>query len=250
MKLVIFSSNTKCANVGLKELINKRHEDIKAFIIVDKIKGRITSKLKLAYKYLKKFSLYFLMYKLYDGFGGNKVIKLVKHYKIPVIKIKNINDDNVLKYLKKINPDLTICFFIHQILKKNLISIPKYGTLNAHGSLLPKYKGAAQYFWYLYNGDKTGGITIHYMEEGLDTGDIILQKSFLIEKNDSMFSVHMKIGNLAAKLFDDVIDLIKNGTVKPIKQKITDSHYLTLPTNKEMKKFKEKKLKIFSKKLI
>ncbi len=245
MRIVIFSSNSKAANAGLKDLILKRKSDIVALIIVNQLKGGLYRQFLAFLRYAKRTSLLFLVYKLYESMGSSEVTDTAKKLGIPVIKAADVNDKEFLENLKVLKPDLTLCLFANQMLKKQVISIPKLGTLNAHGSLLPKYRGAAQYFWYLFNGDKKGGVTVHYMDEGLDTGDIVLQKEFDIKKDDSMLSLHIKIGKTATGLYDKVIELFKNKKAKRIPQAKANTSYLTLPTRNEMGQFRKKGHKIF-----
>jgi|TARA_Y100000310_G_scaffold235895_1_gene239061 methionyl-tRNA formyltransferase len=245
MRIVVFSSNSKSANAGLKDLIGKRNKEIVALVIVTQLKGSLFKKISSFNKYLKRTSPIFLLYKIYEGLGGSEVINSAKKYGIPIIKTNDINDTRLLEKIKALKPDLSLCFFANQILKKPIISAAKLGTLNIHGSILPKYKGAAQYFWYLYNNDKKGGVTIHYMDEKLDTGDMISQETFTIKKSDSMYELHMKIGKIGAKLYDKLIDPFKSKKIKRIPQRKDKGSYLTLPTRKEMKVFRKKGLNIF-----
>jgi folate-dependent phosphoribosylglycinamide formyltransferase PurN len=245
MRIIVFSSNSKSANSGLAYLIKKRKNEIAAIVIVSQLKGSLFKRISSFFKYLRRTSLLFLLYKLYEGFGSSSVFNFAKKNGIPVIKANDINDPSLLDEIKKIKPDLSLCFFANQIMKRSIISAARFGTLNIHGSILPKYKGAAQYFWYLYNDDSEGGVTIHYIDEKLDTGDIIIQKKFHVKKSDSMYSLHLKIGKIGGELYDKVIDSFKNGKIRRKPQIKDKGGYLTLPTSREMGNFREKGLKIF-----
>lgn len=244
MKLVIFASNSKATNIGLKWLISKRKAEIGAIIIVEQLKGGLFRKLKSFFKYLKRTSLIFIAYKIYDGMGSKDIIRIAKENKIPLIKTRDVNEKMVISVLESVKPDLSISYFTQQIFKEPLISLPKLGTINIHGSLLPKYKGAAQYFWYLHNNDKKGGITVHYVDENLDTGDIMLQSSFDI-KNETMKSLHIKIGEEGARLAQKALDLMENKKFVRKPQGKSESGSLTLPTGKDMKEFRKMGLKVF-----
>ncbi len=88
------------------------------------------------------------------------------------------NSSDLENWIQSKNPDLIIIYSMSMLLKKNIFEIPKYGTINLHPSLLPKYRGPNPIFWQYYFFEKKGGITLHYIDEGEDTGDIIYQKSF------------------------------------------------------------------------
>lgn len=242
LNLALFSSNSKSSNIIVKDLIEKRHQEIKLLVITSQIKGNTIDKLKTLYKYSKKTSQKFLIYKVYESYGGNSAIKLAKKYHIPIIHVQDVNDYKLINKIKSINIDLNINCFANQIFKKEVIQSAKKGTLNIHGSLLPKYRGSAQYFWYLYNNDSWGGVTIHFMDEGLDTGDILLQEKFKINAEDTMLKLHYKISQLGAKLCNEVVDRLETNSIKAFTQPIHAGSYLKIPTKEEMKSFSVSKI--------
>ena len=98
-----------------------------------------------------------------------------------------------------------------KILPKELLDIPKYGCINVHGSLLPKYRGAAPIQWAVLNGDKVTGITTMYMAEGMDTGDMILKEEVEIGENETTGELWDRMANVGAKLLVDTVKLIEAG---------------------------------------
>ena len=245
MRIILFSSNSKVSNKCLDNLIDRYSNEIVALVIVPQIKGNLFKQAETTIKYLRRTSFSFFFYKIYESFGGKRIIKKAKKYGINIIKAKDVNDPELIKHIKILNPDICLFCFVNQILKKPIISVAKCGSLNAHGSLLPRYRGAAQYFWYLFNKDKIGGVTIQFMDEKLDAGDIIVQKKFPIKKEDSMFSIHMKIGELSGILYSKVIEMIRKNRLKRHSQSKNNSSYHTIPTKDEMKEFKERGLKVY-----
>ena len=101
-----------------------------------------------------------------------------KKEKIPYYYMNKGSDKNLENWVKCINPDIIVVYSMSQLLKENIFSIPKYGTINLHAGLLPNYRGPFPYFWMYYNTDKKGGVTVHYIDEGEDTGDIIYQEVY------------------------------------------------------------------------
>ena len=95
---------------------------------------------------------------------------------IPVYQPVKLKDSDSYEIIKELNPDVIVVVAYGQILPENILNIPKYGCINVHGSLLPKYRGAAPIQWSVLNGDKVTGVTTMYMEKGLDTGDILETK--------------------------------------------------------------------------
>ena len=120
--------------------------------------------------------------------------------------------------LSKLSPDLIIVVAYGKILPKNVIDYPKYGCINVHGSLLPEYRGAAPMQRAIIDGKEKTGITIMYMAEGLDTGDMLLTREILIDENDNFENIHDKLGILGAQMLQEIIPILQNGTAVRIPQ--------------------------------
>jgi methionyl-tRNA formyltransferase len=115
-----------------------------------------------------------------------------------------------------------------KIIPKEILDAPKFGFINVHTSLLPKYRGAAPIQWALINGGKETGVTVFKLKETLDTGDIILQKSIKIEDDDNTETLSVKLFDLGGKLLLEALDLIKNGKAEYKPQKEADASYAEL----------------------
>ena len=145
---------------------------------------------------------------------GNKLIpSSVKEYafknNIPVYSPNQIkNNEDFLKQLRELMSDLFIVIAYGKILSKEILDIPKYGSWNAHASLLPRWRGAAPIQRALLSGDKYTGVGIMKMEEGLDTGDILIEEKIIIEKNENLKTLEGKLSYLSAKLIIKSIDLL------------------------------------------
>lgn len=155
----------------------------------------------------------------------------VKHG-ITVIQPEKARSDDFIEKIEILNPDLIVVEAYGQILNKKLLEIPKYGAINIHVSLLPKYRGAAPINWSIIRGEKKTGVTIIQMDEGLDTGDILGQKEFEISDSMTAGELHDKMMDVGADLVLEVIEEIENGTVKRIKQNHDEYTYAPM-MNKE-----------------
>ena len=120
--------------------------------------------------------------------------------------------------LKKLDIDLIVTCAFGQILPREILELPKYGAINVHASILPKYRGSAPIQWALLNGDKTTGVTIMYMDEGMDTGDIIISKEIPINDADNVGTLHDKLSILGKDTLENVLKSIFNKTNTRIKQ--------------------------------
>ena len=146
---------------------------------------------------------------------GNKLIPTaVKEYalknNILVISPNKIKyNESFMNQLKELRPDLFIVIAYGKILTKEILNIPKYGSWNAHASLLPRWRGAAPIQRALLSGDKFTGVGIMKMEEGLDTGDILIEEKVLIEKNENLKTLKQKLSELSSKLIIRSLDILK-----------------------------------------
>ena len=119
---------------------------------------------------------------------------------IEVYQPDSINSEASLEKLNAINPDVIVVVAFGQILKQEVLSLPKFGCLNVHASLLPKYRGAAPINWVIIHGEKETGVTIMQMDKGLDTGDMILKEKIPITDEDDYISIHDKLSELGGRL--------------------------------------------------
>jgi len=139
-------------------------------------------------------------------------------YKIDYLKYRDINSNNCLKKIKKYNCDLFISMSFNQIFKNKIINLPPLKTINCHSGKLPFYRGRNILNWALINDEKEFGITVHYIDEGIDTGDIILQETFPISDSDDYSTLLQKAYEKCPILLYKAVKKIKNGTVKIVKQ--------------------------------
>lgn len=120
--------------------------------------------------------------------------------------------------IKNLNPDAIVVVAYGKILPKNIIDMPKYGCINVHGSLLPRYRGAAPIQWSIINGDKVTGISTMFMDEGLDTGDILLQSKVSINGDETSEELKKRLSVIGADLLIKTLKELENGTLERIKQ--------------------------------
>lgn len=165
-----------------------------------------------------------------DKPAGRKMIltpSAVKEYassvNIPVYQPQSLKGEEFYDLLKSINPDIIVVVAYGKIIPKNVLDFPKHGCVNVHGSLLPKYRGASPINAAIMNGEKITGITTIYMDEGIDTGDMILKEATEIGVNETFGEVYDRLAQLGGKLLIETLNQIKNGTVKREKQPQIDT---------------------------
>ena len=131
-------------------------------------------------------------------------------------KVKN--NVEFLDQIKKLQPDVICVVAYGKILPKELLEIPKLGCINVHGSLLPKYRGAAPIQWAVLNGDETTGITTMYMDVGMDTGDMILKKEVAIGEEETTGELWNRLSKIGGELLVETLKLIEEGKAPRTKQ--------------------------------
>ena len=141
-----------------------------------------------------------------------------KKLNVPFLVAKNVNDKAFLESIKKYHADLFISMSYNQILKKDILSIPPKGFINCHAGAIPFYKGRNPLNWVLINGEKEFGITVHFVDEGIDTGDIITQNFYPILINDTYKILLDHAIHECANILFDSIKKIQNNSVTRIKQ--------------------------------
>ncbi|MDH3392296.1 MAG: methionyl-tRNA formyltransferase, partial [Desulfobulbaceae bacterium] len=154
---------------------------------------------------------------------GRKVLpppvkELALQASIPVLQPQSVKDEAFHAQLHEFEPDLIALTAYGKILPGSIINLPRLGTINVHGSLLPKYRGAAPIQWALIKGETETGVTIMQMDEGVDTGDILLQEKIAIEPEDTAGTLSVKLAELGGAALGKALDLLRRDRLKPMKQ--------------------------------
>jgi len=138
----------------------------------------------------------------------------------------DINAPDVVARLAAVEPDMLFSFYFRQMLKAPLLRLPKRGALNMHGSLLPAYRGRAPVNWVLVRGEKETGVTLHYMDEKPDHGEIVAQESVAIDRDDTALTLTHKLAQAARRALRGAIPLLEAGRAPRIVQEHRRSSYL------------------------
>ncbi|MCC0635561.1 MULTISPECIES: methionyl-tRNA formyltransferase [unclassified Clostridioides] len=144
--------------------------------------------------------------------GMSPVKELAIENNIPVYQPIKARDKDFIDTMKSLKPDVMVVVAFGQILPKEILEIPKFGCINVHVSLLPKYRGAAPINWVIINGEEKTGVTTMYMDEGLDTGDMILKTEVNLDENITAGELHDKMMNIGAETLKETLKLIEAGT--------------------------------------
>lgn len=154
---------------------------------------------------------------------------------IPVFQPVKIKEPEAVETLRSYQADIFVVAAFGQILPEEILSMPRYGCVNIHASLLPKYRGAGPIQWAIINGEKITGVTIMRMDKGLDTGDMLFKTEVEIAPRETADTLHDKLAEAGARLIVEALAKIEAGDVTPVKQNDADSCYAKM-LNKSMGK--------------
>lgn len=146
------------------------------------------------------------------------VKELAERHGLPVLQPIKVRAPEFIESVREMNPDVVVVVAFGQILPKALLEIPRYGCINVHASLLPRYRGAAPLNWCVINGEIETGVTTMLMDVGLDTGDMLLKKATPIDPDEDTSSLHDRLSLIGADLLNETLDLLVQGKLVPEKQ--------------------------------
>jgi methionyl-tRNA formyltransferase len=163
---------------------------------------------------------------------------------IPTYYIKSANNKEFLEMLRSLKPDIIINQS-QSIIKKDLLEIPTIGVINRHNALLPKNRGRLTPFWVLLKNDDYTGVSIHFVNEGIDAGDIIVQKKYKVSPIDTFNSIVKKNYEIAPKAIIEAIELLEKGQTEFISNNDEEATYNTVPSLKDAIQYRKKRLLLF-----
>lgn len=198
---IVFMGTPEFAVPALEALIQSHHEVCAVFTQPDKPKGR--------------------GYQL----TSPPVKELACKHNIQVYQPETLKDGTAYRILQEIKPDVVIVVAYGKFLPSDILNLPKYGCINVHASLLPKYRGAGPIQWAILNGEKETGVTTMYMAEGMDTGDIILKKELGILPDETAGELHDRLSVLGADVLMETLPLLENGSARRQKQEEAEVCY-------------------------
>ncbi len=209
---VVFMGTPDFARESLEAIYNAGHEIVTVITNPDRPKGR---GMKMVSTPVKEYA-------------QEKGLKIEQPEKIK-------NNEEIINKIKELNPEVICVVAYGKILPKEILEIPKKGCINVHGSLLPKYRGAAPIQWAVLNGEKTTGITTMYMDVGMDTGDIILKEEVQIGEDETTGELWERLSKIGGNLLVKTLSKIEEGTAPRTKQEESEATIAPM-LNKEMAK--------------
>ena len=160
--------------------------------------------------------------------SATPVKKAAIELNLPVSQPESIRTVEFVRAVQALQPDVMVVVAFGQILPKSLLSVPPFGSVNIHASLLPKYRGPAPIQWVIINEEKQTGVTTMFMDEDLDTGDILLSEKTDIFPEDTAASLHDRLAELGAQLISETLRELRTGNIQPVRQDHQQATYAPL----------------------
>lgn len=166
------------------------------------------------------------------GRGGAMAMSPVKEkaleYGLTVLQPQRARDEKFVEELRSYAPEAIVVVAFGQLLPEVIINMPKYGCINVHASLLPKYRGASPIQWTVIDGCEYSGVTTMQMDTGIDTGDILLSERVKLNPKETGGSLFDRLSNVGAKLLVKTLECAQNGTLNPVKQQESEASYVKM----------------------
>ena len=247
MRLLLLTQNESLMLAPAVNLFVRRlplHVDVVGAVVFEASPfGKKKSFIQKVVATVKIFGLeFFFRYGLaiaWNELSGRDVKQILAVHEIPIIEItSSVNFEESLSILRSLDADLFISIAGNQIFKTPLLEIPRLGTLNLHTSLLPKYRGLMPSFWVLKNKEKQTGVSVFFVDEGIDSGPILVQKKINIE-NMSQWELIRITKFLGMEAIIEGIELVQSGDYELIPNNEEDSTYYSFPTRQDVIEFKK-----------
>jgi len=211
---IVFFGTPSFAVPTLKSLLEGPDEVIAVITQPDRKKGRGQ---RLILSPVKETVLQYASLPFKGRAGEGRGVGLKKQ-EIPLFQPERVKEESFQESLRRLDPDLFVVAAYGQIFPRSLLEIPRHGAINVHASLLPKYRGAAPIAWAILRGETMSGVTIMKMDEGMDTGDILLQKETPIGDDETAETLHDRLALAGAELLPEVVAKMKRREISPVCQ--------------------------------
>ena len=259
MKIALLISDYNInANIALRAFlenpaINKHNIEIEGIVLSDRFNLR-SNALRTTLRFLKMSGIVFFLKNIITTIWKMSAIwvakwlfkpenreflgipEMAKEYNIPLLQTENVNSNESKEFLKKIEPDYLVSCYLLDIVKKEVLAIPKHNSINIHPGLTQMNRGIFCSFWALVNKWKKTGVTVHFMTEKVDEGEVILQKRFFVYPSDTFHCVDKKAATLGGNLLVKSLVNLKRKRVRAFGIKRLGKMF-TMPTYKDVKHF-------------
>lgn len=176
---------------------------------------------------------------------GVSIMSVCERAGVTCEAIRDVNAGSFLSHLRERGTELLVSVSCPQVFRRPLIDLPPKGILNIHGALLPQYRGVMPSFWMMANGEREAGVSIYFVNEAIDAGDLCGQRRFAIEPEESLHTFLTRSKAMAAELLIEVLDRVQNGTVERHPLNLAEGSYYSWPTREAVASFRGRGRKLW-----
>ena len=170
--------------------------------------------------------------------SGNSIAAACERHAVRCAETEDVNAPSFLDELRALGTDVIVSVSCPQIFKTPLIELPAKGCLNVHGSILPQYRGVMPSFWMLTNGERTAGVSVYFVNEQIDAGDLCGQRTFAIDPNETLDAFLRRSKTIAAELLLEVLDRIEAGRIETSPLDLSEGSYFSWPDRDAVRRFR------------
>jgi methionyl-tRNA formyltransferase len=233
-------------NYGSREIFTKLftdHQDVTFQLIITQGLYYRKSFLESIFKMLKEASFWFCFYRsielLIYKIKGDSLESRARQFGVNIYKTHDVNGAKANNFIRSVEPDVILSTFTMHILKKNTIGLPRVATIGCHPSILPEYRGLETFFWVLANDEKKSGVSVFYVAEKIDAGEVIMQEPFDVAADETVESIYHKLTVICARLLSDTLSILKNNGQFNRYPQVGKGSYFPMPTKEAYKRFKK-----------
>lgn len=234
LRLVIFtSSSSPYAPLILKPVVERYHESIVAIVTIrGSSKRQLRSVIhKTGTRYAALKLLLFGSIRIHQKLGSYpSVRKLCADFRLPLVVMSSLRSPQAERALSELRGDLFLSVLFEKIFPPSIIGMPKAGALNFHPAPLPRYAGVAPIFWVLSNNESKTAVTLHFIDTGIDTGDVCLQQEVAIQEHDDVHSLYLRCCHAGSDVILRALDLLKHLSAPRMQLEQSRRTYFSLPT--------------------
>ena len=253
MRIVILTSESLPSNLITAAMVREFPKDIGAIVVSIPPASRL-SRVRAMWRRIRRYGLNFahrrraiavrvLWQRRRKQPSSNlppDLRDLATQAAVPLIGIRNINSPATVEALRALQPDLLVSIYFSRRIKRAALEVPRVGTINVHPALLPKHRGPTPSFWTIANGEDRTGVTVHWIDEGLDTGDIIVQRELMLPPNASVSQVAGMVARPGAKALIEAVRLIKEGRAPSTPQDSRAASYESSPSRRDFRELRRR----------
>lgn len=234
-------------NEGSRDIFSavaERHRDLDMMLVIAQGLYYRRSTLSSMVKLVREASWMFCARRLLDLIGyrlrRDTLERRARALGVPIVFSHDVNDDETVRAMQDFAPDLLVSLFTMHLYRRPSLEVPRVAAIGSHPSILPSYRGLEVFFWMMADGVRDAGVSVFRLTSKVDAGDVLLQRPFTIEDDDTVVSVYAKLTALTGRLVADAIQRFRDGSPFDAVEPATEASYFPMPTRDAWRRFRKR----------